>query len=181
MDNENINHRHKRRNTILAKAGFDGLYIIGAVFCLAMAALVLLQMNIQYSIRPDRLSIMSKEELSRIKTTENKEGVVKATGDGRVLVIFEEGDDQSNDSKDIWIPVLNQMKIPYDVCDAKAFSSGNLASYDKLIISITEYAKLSDEILGIRNWVNEGGNLMIREATKACLTPWVSRPAVNPR
>ncbi|MBO5598960.1 MAG: DUF2194 domain-containing protein [Oribacterium sp.] len=161
MDNENINHRHKRRNTILAKAGFDGLYIIGAVFCLAMAALVLLQMNIQYSIRPDRLSIMSKEELSRIKTTENNEGVVKATGDGRVLVIFEEGDDQSNDSKDIWIPLLNQMKIPYDVCDAKAFSHGNLASYDKLIISITEYAKLSDEILGIRNWVNEGGNLMI--------------------
>ncbi|WP_049962241.1 DUF2194 domain-containing protein [Oribacterium sp. FC2011] len=161
MDNENINHRHKRRNTILAKAGFDGLYIIGAVFCLTMAALVLLQMNIQYSIRPDRLSIMSKEELSRIKTTENAEGVVKATGDGRVLLVLEPGDNQSDDARDIWIPILSQMKMPYDVCDAADYKSDSLKDYDKLVLAITNYHKISKELSGILAWVENGGNLMV--------------------
>ena len=161
MDNENINHRHKRRNTILAKAGFDGLYIIGAVFCLTMAALVLLQMNIQYSIRPDRLSIMSKEELSRIKTTENATGVVKATGDGRVLLVLEEGDYQSGSAGKVWIPILDQMKIPYDICNAGDYRTGLLESYDKLVLAITNYEKLSQEIAGIISWVENGGNLMI--------------------
>ncbi|SEA68014.1 hypothetical protein SAMN05216349_12239 [Oribacterium sp. KHPX15] len=161
MDNENINHKHKRRNTILAKAGFDGLYIIGAVFCLAMAALVLLQMNIQYSIRPDRLSIMSKEELSRIKTTENATGVVKASGDGRVLVVFEDVDDQSNVSKTLWIPLLNQMKIPYDALDITDFRADSLKTYDKLVLAITNYQKLMGDLEIIKKWVANGGNMMI--------------------
>ena len=161
MDNENINHRHKRRNTILAKAGFDGLYIIGAVFCLTMAALVLLQMNIQYSIRPDRLSIMSKEELSRIKTTENATGVVKATGDGRVLLVLEYGDDQSEIAGKTWIPILNQMKIPYDAFDVIDFRADLLKNYDKLVFVITNYRKLTVDIGSIKDWVSNGGDLMI--------------------
>ncbi len=161
MDNVNLDHKHKRKNTILAKAGLDGLYIIGAVFCLTMAALVLLQLNIQYSIRPDRLSVMSRDELAQLKTRELSLGVVKATGDGRVLLVFEGGDTQSDISRDIWIPLMEQMKIPYDICDVTAFRSSELERYDKLILSITEYAKLSEEIVGIRDWVNNGGNMMV--------------------
>ena len=162
MDNVNTHHKHRRRNNILAKAGFHGLYIIGAVFCLTMATLVLLQMNIQYHIRPDRLSMMSKEELSQIKTEEKATGVVKATGDGRVLLVLEEGDAQSEIAKEMWIPILDQMKIPYETCDVSSFKSNLLKLYDKLIIAITNYPKLSNEIAYLDDWVyNDGGNIMV--------------------
>ena len=174
MDNENINHRHKKRNNILAKAGFDGLYIVGAVFCLTMAALVLLQMNIQYKIRPDRLSLMSKEELSNIKRLHNdsKEPFIVSSGSNlpneniiinndRCLLVLEEGEPQSEQARDLWIPILEQMKMPYDICDAVDYSSSLLFHYRKVIIAITNYPKLSEELSQISSWVENGGNLMI--------------------
>ena len=163
MDNVNTHHKHRRRNNILAKAGFHGLYIIGAVFCLTMATLVLLQMNIQYHIRPDRLSMMSKEELSQIKTEEKATGVVKATGDGRVLLVLEEGDAQSEIAKEMWIPILDQMKIPYETCDVSSFKSNLLKLYDKLIIAITNLAKHVKVIIQTKGYEDfQGENLNLR-------------------
>ncbi len=158
--------KHSKIKKILAKVNFGGLYILGAAFCVFMVALVLLEANVKYKIRPESLELPEKETLASLKTGAVYNGkIINVHEDinkgDRCLLILEEGDPQSLIAKRLWQPVLDQMKITYDICDAVDFEMGRLDRYSKVVIAVTKYQKLSGDIAGIKDWVKHGGNLMI--------------------
>ncbi|MCR4691971.1 MAG: DUF2194 domain-containing protein [Lachnospiraceae bacterium] len=166
--------RLKRIRKRIQRDFFDfrmgGMYILGMAFFLITVVLILVQANVRYSIRPERLSMASKGELIRQKSSMDcftKEEIEDDTipnrfteGNGTLLVL-EDGEATSLKAKKIYLPVLDQMKDPYDVCEAYDFEPEMLKTHDKLILAITNYRKLGESISDIRDWVKEGGNLMI--------------------
>ena len=159
-----------RIKKILARMEFGGLFILGIVFCIFSAALIMVQANVIYTVRPEMISLMPKETLRVIKSDDEgskptnsilSKSKVENTYDQGTILIYEDGDPQSMKAMELWNPVLSQMKIPYDTCEVGSFESGMLKDYKKAIVAITKYPKLAKEIIAIKDWVTDGGNLMI--------------------
>ena len=47
-----------------------GMYVLGAVFIALIAALMTVQANVQYELRDERLSLLPKDQLYRVKNLE---------------------------------------------------------------------------------------------------------------
>ncbi|WP_091205281.1 DUF2194 domain-containing protein [Oribacterium sp. WCC10] len=155
----------------LSRINLLGMYLLGTVFVAFMVALILVQANVRYTVRPEVLELLPKVNLVDMKNTEEpSEGSSEKNNYGETLIenksyktllITEEGDPQSIKSKELWDPILSQMKISSDECDVSDFKCSMLKDYDKIIMAVTKYQKLSEEIVGIKSWVKKGGNLMV--------------------
>ena len=158
--------KHTTVNRMLSKVNMFGMYILGGVFVVFMIALLLVQANVQYSMRAEAISIKSREELIDLKreqaTWQNQasRGVLQDSGE-RILLVFEEEDATSADAKKIYIPMLDQMKETYDVLEVDDFEKADLYDYGKIIMAITNYFRLSESIYNLKVWVRNGGNLMV--------------------
>lgn len=163
------------------QSNFGGMYILGIIFAIVAIGLIRVQLSVRYSMREESLSLLSKEELIRLKTEQSHivdthyifgvndisiqaddsrlpEGAVPF---GRTLLIYEENDPASRNASDVYIPVLDQMKEDFNICEVFDFDPEMLLSYEKVILAITHYGKLQETVADIRSWVHEGGNLMI--------------------
>ena len=135
----------------------SGLYILGAIYCLLMVVLIAVQANVRYTIRDDRLELKPREELKALKErAEDAPGEEPAT-----LLITEEMDPSSIKARNIFVPVLSQMKEPFKECNVTELKPSDIDKYDKIVLAITHYPDLADTIADIKNWVRGGGNLMI--------------------
>ena len=146
--------------------GFGGMYILGVVFAIVAIGLIRVQLSVQYSMREESLNLLPREELIHLKNEQNRasnysEHAEGAAPFGRTLVIYEENDLASQNAKDVYIPVLDQMKEDYSVCEVFDFHADMLSSYEKILLVITHYGKLQEGVADLRSWVHEGGNLMI--------------------
>ena len=138
------------------RVNMAGVYVLGIMYCIFMVVLVAVQANVRYTIRADRLTLLPKEELVRLKAEQAERNEQKDT-----LLITEPGDAGSDKAAALYIPVLSQMKIGYDVCPADDFTPQMITEYDKIILAITHYPLLADTISELKHWVRQGGNLMI--------------------
>jgi hypothetical protein len=146
-----------------------GVYVLGIMYCILMVVLIAVQANVRYTIREDRLTLLPKEELVIIKEKQaadnEQERPEGRTGYGSgkkdTLLVIEEGDAGSEKAARLYKPVLSQMRISYDVCPAEAFAPEMIPEYDKIVLAITHYPLLADTIAELKNWVRQGGNLMI--------------------
>lgn len=135
----------------------SGLYILGVIYCLLMVVLIAVQANVRYTIRDDRLELKPREELKALKErAEDAPGEEPAT-----LLITEEMDPSSIKARNIFVPVLSQMKEPFKECNVTELKPSDIDKYDKIVLAITHYPDLADTIADIKNWVRDGGNLMI--------------------
>lgn len=147
------NNKKKKKNK---KVNLDGLLILGFVFCAVIAILILVQANVRYSVREEKLDLYSQEELIKLKqdslnSTKEKSTVLMVTGDDPV----------SLKAQKVFIPMLDQMKVPYDICDVEKFDYTMLEDYETLVLLVTQYQLISKHLLHVKNWVRDGGNLMI--------------------
>lgn len=139
------------------------LHVVGCVFLALIAMLVLVQANVRYTLRPENLELLPKETLKELKSMEpDIEGKTFLNGkEFKTLLIYEDGDPQSVKARQLWEPVLRQMKVSFDICEVSDFDGYMLTSYDKVLVAVTKYPKLSYRIDDLKNWVKSGGNLMI--------------------
>ncbi len=151
-------NKHIREKRIQSRINLSGMYILGAAFIVFMAALLLVQANVQYSIREESIGLLSKDELISMKKKMSDGNGSKA---GQMLIVFEEDDATSRDAKAIYLPMLDQMKEAYHTCEVDEFENIKIDDYDKIVMAITNYYKLSESIYGLKLWVKNGGNLMI--------------------
>lgn len=57
--------------------------------------------------------------------------------------------------------ILSQMKVSYDTAECAESSEEALEQYSALVLSVTNYQHLENIIGSIKEWVRDGGNLMI--------------------
>lgn len=153
-----------------------GMYVLGVAFIIFIIALILVQASVRYTIKASSLDILPKDELISLEkgkltyviddedgaTIVNEKGLKELTpGQTRTLFVYEQGEATSDKAQDLFIPVLNQMKEPFDVIEAINFESKMLVSYDKVILAVTHYPKLADVLPSLKDWVKNGGNLLI--------------------
>ncbi len=134
-----------------------GVYIICGLLCLLMAVLLVVQLNVRYSIRAESIGIDNKDELIRLK----KEAENHEENEPRTLLLSESDDATSVKAYKIYSLVLDQMKEPYDVCEPSDFNVADFDRYDKIVMAITHYPALAENVSYIEDWVNKGGDLMI--------------------
>ena len=53
------------------QSNFGGMYILGIIFAIVAIGLIRVQLSVRYSMREESLSLLSKEELIRLKTEQS--------------------------------------------------------------------------------------------------------------
>ena len=149
-----------------AHINLGGVYVLGVMYCILMVVLIAVQANVRYTIRADRLTLLPREELAKLKTeqTERMDDTFRTDSPDThkdTLLVIEDGDAGSEKAQKLYIPVFSQMKIAYDVCTAETLEPGMIREYDKIVLAITHYPLLADTIADLKVWVKQGGNLMI--------------------
>ncbi|MBQ8963745.1 MAG: DUF2194 domain-containing protein, partial [Clostridia bacterium] len=132
-----------------------GLLLIGIAFSVLMAALIAVQANVQYTVRPENLSLLPKKELIRLKNETWKPESVNC------LVVLEDGDSFSQYAWECFQKILDEMRVPYDVCLTDQFDAAKMEQYGNIILGVTHYQVMPDALLPIQGWVRGGGNLMV--------------------
>ncbi len=152
----------KRKNRTRRSFYLGGMFLSGLVLCAIAAALVLVQRNVPYTVREERLALLSAEETVRLKQLAAEEKQIALPGEKKdCLLVYEAGDKSGEEARECMEPVLSQMKLSFDVCSCDDFAPDVLTEYRDLILAVTRYENLSDSIGEIRSWVEAGGNLMI--------------------
>ncbi|MCR5419397.1 MAG: DUF2194 domain-containing protein [Lachnospiraceae bacterium] len=134
-----------------------GMYVIGILYIILMVVLVAVQANVRYTIRDDRIKLLSKEELVNLKKVSQQQNKVVP----KTLLVVEDGDVASQKAKNLFVPVFEQMKEEYDVLDVTELNSRMFENYDKIVLAISHYPMLAETIADIKEWVRTGGNLMV--------------------
>ena len=138
------------------------MFLTGVVLCAIAVALTLVQYNVPYTVREERLALLSAEETIRLKQMAAAEKQVALPGEKKdCLLVYEAGDSDGEEARECMEPVLSQMKLSFDICSCEDFASDALSTYRDLILAVTRYENLSESIGDIRSWVETGGNLMI--------------------
>lgn len=132
------------------KIQFGRLQIVIAMFLVLIAVLYFVQRNVSYSAREKMILPLSESEF----------GHAEVDTDADVLILWEE-DANGVKGRDLMEDILQQMRIPYELCGGKEFSGEMLEGYSSVLLSITHYNLLDEGILDILDWVKAGGSLMI--------------------
>ncbi len=139
-----------------------GMYVLGVVFIALIAALMTVQANVQYELRDERLTLLPKDQLYRVKNLElSGEDEQALPADVQTLVVYEAEDVVSQKSIDLIEPVLNQMQEPYKLCEAGQLSEGDIGESERIVIAVSHFQKLSASYSILKKWVKSGGDLMI--------------------
>ncbi|MCR5338930.1 MAG: DUF2194 domain-containing protein [Lachnospiraceae bacterium] len=139
-----------------------GMYVLGVVFIALIAALMTVQANVQYELRDERLTLLPKDQLYRVKNLElSGEDEQALPADVQTLVVYEAEDVVSQKSINLIEPVLNQMQEPYKLCEAGELSEGDIGESERIVIAVSHFQKLSASYSILKKWVKSGGDLMI--------------------
>ncbi|MBR6315717.1 MAG: DUF2194 domain-containing protein [Lachnospiraceae bacterium] len=139
-----------------------GMYVLGVVFIVLIAALMTVQANVQYELRDERLTLLPKDQLYRVKNLElSGEDGQALPADVQTLVVYEAEDVVSQKSIDLIEPVLNQMQEPYKLCEAGQLSEGDIGESERIVIAVSHFQNLSASYSILKKWVKSGGDLMI--------------------
>lgn len=110
---------------------------------------------------------VSYEKQERLLEPSNNAGeftsVTSATmkQDAECLILWEDDGEYGTMGKEMMDAVLTQMKIPFDICEGGQFDQIGFDNYDKIVLSMSNWDLLDDQILALIDWVNEGGGLMV--------------------
>ncbi|MCR4807839.1 MAG: DUF2194 domain-containing protein, partial [Lachnospiraceae bacterium] len=168
--NRRSEEKKKRIKAGIGGFNMGGMYILCGAFCVLAVVLTFVQASVQYQLREESLELKPKEELIKLKSmasahTQDEIYDVKVISGARkennCLLVLEEDEPTSYKAKQLYIPVLDQMKESYDICEVMEFDSAELEHYDRVVLAISHYPKLKESIADIKNWVKAGGNLMI--------------------
>ncbi|MBR4758781.1 MAG: DUF2194 domain-containing protein [Lachnospiraceae bacterium] len=138
-----------------------GMYVLGAVFIALIAALMTVQANVQYEVRDERLTLLPKDQLYRVKNLEISGEEEALPADSQTLLVYEAEDVVSEKSTQMMEPVLSQMQEPYKLCEAGELSEGIVNESQRIVIAVSHFQKLSDIYSVLKKWVKAGGDLMI--------------------
>ena len=102
-----------------AHINLGGVYVLGVMYCILMVVLIAVQANVRYTIRADRLTLLPREELAKLKTEQTERMDDTSLTDSPdthkdTLLVIEDGDAGSEKAQKLYIPVFSQMKIAYD-------------------------------------------------------------------
>ena len=148
----------------------SGLLFLGLVMTGFAVILVIVQASVRYSVYVGKLDLPEKIELMELKRgrvnrakdwTDNTRIITSVDSSSNCLLVLEENDALSKEAQSTFVPILNQMKESFDICNVVDFDTEMLEQYDKLILAITHYPILEKTVYGIKNWVKNGGNLLI--------------------
>lgn len=137
------------------RSGLNELFFLGLIFVAFIVLLIFAQANVQYSIRDEKLDLLPKGEIIRLKNE-----AAKMPKDCNILVVKED-DPTGLKAQKVFIPMLDQMKENYDLIDIDDYDDSLLETHDTLVLIITKYTKLNHSVSTIKTWVRNGGNLMI--------------------
>lgn len=132
----------------------EGMLITALLFSLMMLALYYVQSSVPYTMREESIQILPKEEVQGALDIQKREEV-------RYVVMEEQNDQASRNAMGVIVPILDQMKIPYDVVSAQDFRSEQLQEYECLILAVNHYADIAAMIGELKTWVKQGGKLMV--------------------
>ncbi len=150
-------HKDSRELNSENHISLGGIYVIGGLFCMLMMVLIVVQMNVRYSLREESISLEEKEKLLSLKEEADRYEEKGA----RTLLVSEADDAMSVKAYRVYSAILDQMKEPYDVIEPVDFTKGDYDKYDKVVLAITHYPSLAENISSMERWVKKGGNLMI--------------------
>lgn len=150
-EKKNLKKKNRKNRT-----GLDGMFVLGLIFVTFTVLLIFVQANIQYSVRDEKLDLLPRGELIRLKN-ENK----KRPKENCNVLLVKEDDPMGLKAQSVFIPIMDQMKENYEICDVSDFDSSLLDNHDTIVLMVTKYPKLNESISDIKEWVKNGGNLMI--------------------
>lgn len=137
--------RIRRKNSFQYKR----LLSVILIFVALGLIMVLQQRNVRYKSSERVLQLLDMEKPT-----------AKAVQKPECLVVWE-NDAVGKQGKDMMDAVLEQMRIPYESCEAADFEPEALSKYVSVVFSITNMNSLGEGILDVVSWVKEGGSLML--------------------
>ncbi len=142
----------KKRNW---KFRFGKMQSIIFAFLVLTVLLYIVQKNVSYE-KQERLLEPSDNagEFTPVSSATTKQ-------DAECLILWEDDGEYGTMGKEMMVAVLTQMKIPFDIYEGKQSDQINFDDYDKIVLSMSNWDLLDDQILTLIDWVNEGGGLMV--------------------
>lgn len=131
-----------------SKITFLGMLGTAAVLIALTVVLIALQNNVRYEKGDSKIEYLDVE----------KSETVVEEQEPSTLIIYEEGDTQSENGRKLMEDILSQMKIPYEVCSDAG--KAEFDKYSRIVLGVTHIQLISDCITDLKNWVKEGGGLM---------------------
>lgn len=107
------------------KIQFGRLQIVIAMFLVLIAVLYFVQRNVSYSAREKMILPLSESEF----------GHAEVDTDADVLILWEE-DANGVKGRDLMEDILQQMRIPYELCGGKEFAGEMLEGYSSVLLSV---------------------------------------------
>ena len=172
-----LKKEHKNPKALKKKSfslpAMTGLLATALIFCAMMFVLYMVERNVIYEIRPESISLIAEipenahEKLGKEADTRVDSSVKLAAdfsdisvGDG-TLIIYEQGDDNGETGLTFMSEILEQMKEGYETMEIRDFEPQHIARYDKVILCVSHYQHFENDIGAIKQWVRNGGNLML--------------------
>lgn len=142
--------KYERKRQKGLKFSFLGLLGSGIVLCMLMAVLLAVQRNVIY--KPDQ------SELGYLDI--KKQDLIQVDKKAETLIIWED-DPMGNQGLTAISEILSQMKVSFEAKLCKELTGEMLPEYQKIVLSVTHYVNMVDILNDLRNWIAEGGQLLI--------------------
>lgn len=150
MSKKTVKHKEIRNHFMF----IESMLITGLFYCVMMVVLYSVQSRIPYSVREASIQILPKDELIGAFEKEHQETA-------KYVVVDEPEDLASQNAMKVIIPILEQMKIPFDVVSYEDFTSELLQEYECFILAVNHYPRISDITGDLKTWVKKGGKMMV--------------------
>lgn len=118
-------------------------------FLLLACALCFVQFSVPYKKQE---LLMEPQETSAAVSSKEQEPE---------CMIFWQDDAAGKNGLEMMEAVLGGMRVPYDSCEGDETETVSLDEYKTLVISVTDYSLLNQELMDILDWIKGGGRLMI--------------------
>lgn len=135
------------------KIRFGRMQMVIAAFIVLAAALCIVQRNVSYDTRERLLEPAAEEAFSEVTPATSQQ-------EAECLILWED-DAGGRQGLDLMEPVLEQMKVPYEVCEGRYMDQVDLANYEKIVLSMTNWDLMDEGAFELMEWVEAGGGLMV--------------------
>ena len=135
------------------KIRFGRMQMVIAAFIALAAALCIVQRNVSYDTQERLLEPAAEEAFSEVTPATSQQ-------EAECLILWED-DAGGRQGLDMMEPVLEQMKVPYEVCEGRYMDQVDLANYEKIVLSMTNWDLMDEGAFELMEWVEAGGGLMV--------------------
>lgn len=132
---------------------FPGIIAITAVFFIIAVILFVERSGIQYNYSVSTLSLLPED-----KTVTKAEACAELSTD--TLVIYNSKDEQSVLAYNQFSVILSDMKVGYELNDMSCENPDDFSKYEKVIVLLSDFKYLGEDILTLCDWVYKGGRAM---------------------